>query len=57
MPVNARKGGWYAEEELQVLLGELADSYRPSLVDRLWPLVLIATSILNTRKPKFMPQR
>ena len=35
------RGSWYSEEELQSMLKDLADSYRPTLFERLWPLSLI----------------
>jgi imidazolonepropionase-like amidohydrolase len=33
-------GRWWSEENLQGMLAELAASYRPTLLDRLWPLLL-----------------
>ena len=38
------RGRWLTEEQLQSMLEGLVDSYIPSLVDRLWPLSLIAAA-------------
>ena len=32
-------GRWFSEEQLQSLLNGLVESYRPTLIDRLWPLL------------------
>ena len=39
------RGRWLTEEQLQSMLDGLVKSYQPNLVERLWPLGLIATSI------------
>lgn len=44
------RGRWYSEEELQTMLAGLADSYKPSLADRLWPFLLVAVAILRILK-------
>jgi imidazolonepropionase-like amidohydrolase len=50
---NARKrvgvmlrGNWLPEPELQKLLGELMDSYTPTIYERVWPLGLIALPVI-----------
>ena len=35
------RGQWFSEEELQSLLNGLVKSYRPTLFDRLWPLLIV----------------
>jgi len=42
-----------ADEQLQSMLAGLADSYKPNLVERLWPLALSALAtylIIHSRK-------
>jgi hypothetical protein len=39
------RGRWLAEEQLQSMLDSLAESYRPQLLDRVWPLILIGLGI------------
>jgi len=39
------RGRWLTEEQLQSMLNELVESYKPNLVERIWPLGLIAFSI------------
>jgi len=39
------RGRWLTETQLQSMLDELVESYQPNLVERLWPLGLIAVSI------------
>ncbi len=34
-------GRWFSEEQLQSLLNGLVESYRPTLFDRLWPLLFV----------------
>ena len=41
-------GRWLPEEQLQSMLAGLVESYKPSLLDRVWPLALIAAAILIT---------
>ena len=36
------RGRWFPEAELQAMLAGLAASYEPGLLDRLWPLAIIA---------------
>jgi hypothetical protein len=38
------RGHWLSEGQLQSMLDGLVNSYKPSLVDRLWPLSLIAAA-------------
>ena len=38
------RGRWTAEEGMQSILDELANSYKPNLTERLWPLSLIAVA-------------
>jgi imidazolonepropionase-like amidohydrolase len=37
-------GRWLPEDQLQSMLAGLQDSFRPSLVDRIWPLIFIAAA-------------
>jgi imidazolonepropionase-like amidohydrolase len=39
------RGRWLAEEELQSMLEGLVESYKPSLIERLCPLLLIALAV------------
>ena len=39
------RGQWLPESQLQEMLGELAASYTPTLIERIWPLTLIALGI------------
>ena len=39
------RGRWWTNEQLQSMLDGLVESYSPGLVDRLWPLALIAAAI------------
>ena len=39
------QGRWLAEEELQTMLADLANSYRPSLVGRLWLLGILGFAL------------
>ena len=39
------RGRWMAEEQLQTMLDGLVESYKPKLVERLWPISLIAVAI------------
>ena len=39
------RGRWLAEERLQSMLDELVESYKPSLIERLCPLLLIAFAV------------
>jgi hypothetical protein len=39
------RGRWLTEEQLQSMLDGLVESYKPNLVERLWPISLIAISI------------
>lgn len=38
-------GRWLPQEQLGSLLDGLAESYRPNLLERIWPLVLIGLGI------------
>jgi imidazolonepropionase-like amidohydrolase len=38
-------GRWMAEDELQAMLDGLVESYRPNLLERIWPLILIGAGI------------
>ncbi|MGB8983219.1 MAG: amidohydrolase family protein [Anaerolineales bacterium] len=49
------RGRWYGSDELQSMLAALADSYQPSLPERLWPLILIVSALPRIWKQKFMP--
>ena len=44
------RGRWYGSDELQSMLDELADSYRPALLERLWPLALVVTAMMKILK-------
>jgi imidazolonepropionase-like amidohydrolase len=44
------RGRWYGKDELESMLGELADSYQPTLFDRLWPLILVILAALRIWK-------
>jgi imidazolonepropionase-like amidohydrolase len=47
------RGRWMAEEQLQSMLEGLANSYKPNLVERIWPLSLIvAAGYLIIRKAR-----
>ena len=46
-------GRWWPEEELQGMLAELAASYEPTLLDRLWPLLLPAAAVVLVIKKWF----
>ncbi len=39
------RGRWLSEAQLQSMLDALVESYKPSLVERLWPLGLLALAI------------
>jgi imidazolonepropionase-like amidohydrolase len=39
------RGRWMAEDELQAVLDRLAESYKPNLLERVWPLVLVGLGI------------
>jgi hypothetical protein len=39
------RGYWLPEAQLRHVLGELMDSYAPSLVERVWPISLIALGV------------
>ncbi len=39
------RGRWFSETELQSMLDGLAASYRPNLLERLWPFVLIGAAV------------
>lgn len=39
------RGRWLTEDQLQAMLDGLVGSYRPNLLERIWPLGLIALSI------------
>lgn len=39
------RGRWLTDEQLRSMLDGLADSYKPNLVERIWPLSLIVLSI------------
>lgn len=38
-------GRWLSEEQIQSVLAALLESYRPGLIDRFWPLIVIAGAI------------
>lgn len=40
------RGRWFTEAELQEMLEELTESYRPRWFDRLWPLGLVAAAAI-----------
>ena len=40
------RGRWLTEAQLQSMLDGLVESYKPSLLDRVWPFALIATVII-----------
>ncbi|MFQ5858732.1 MAG: amidohydrolase family protein [Anaerolineae bacterium] len=39
------RGYWLPEAQLREMLDELADSYTPTLIDRVWPISLIALAV------------
>jgi imidazolonepropionase-like amidohydrolase len=39
------RGRWLAQAQLQSMLDSLAGSYRPHLLERVWPLILIGVGI------------
>jgi imidazolonepropionase-like amidohydrolase len=39
------RGRWLAEDQLQAMLAGLAESFKPTLLERLWPLGLIGIAI------------
>ena len=39
------RGRWLTDEQLRSMLDGLAESYKPDLVERIWPLVLIGLAI------------
>jgi len=39
------RGRWLTEDQLQSMLDGLVESYKPSLFERLWPLVLIGLAV------------
>lgn len=39
------RGRWLTEEQLQSMLDGLAESYKPNLVERVWPLLLVGLAI------------
>lgn len=39
------RGHWFTENDLQTMVAELLQSYSPSLLDRIWPLGLIALGL------------
>lgn len=44
------RGRWYDDRQLQSMLDQLVDSYQPSLLERLLPVVLIALALLRKRR-------
>jgi imidazolonepropionase-like amidohydrolase len=48
------RGRWYGRDELQAMLESLANSYKPTLLERLWPLLLLGAALLFIWKQKFM---
>jgi len=49
------RGRWLTEEQLQSTLAGLVESYKPNLVERLWPLGLIALSIYMIVRKRYQP--
>ena len=39
------RGRWLTENQLQAMLAALAQSYRPGLVERVWPLLLVGAAV------------
>lgn len=39
------RGHWLTEEQLHSMLDELVESYKPNLIERIWPLVLVGLAI------------
>jgi hypothetical protein len=39
------RGRWLAEDQLQSMLTGLVESYKPTLLERIWPLSLIVIGI------------
>jgi len=39
------RGRWLTNEQLQSMLDGLVESYKPSLIERLWPLVLVGLAL------------
>ena len=49
------RGRWRTEQQLQSMLDGLVESYQPNLVERLWPLGLIALSIYMIVRKRRQP--
>ncbi len=39
------RGRWLSEDQLQEMLASLAASYKPGIVDRVWPLILVGVAL------------
>jgi hypothetical protein len=39
-------GRWFSENDLQSMLADLADSYRPTQLERIWPLSIIGFAVV-----------
>ncbi|MFT3893623.1 MAG: amidohydrolase family protein [Anaerolineales bacterium] len=44
------RGHWYGSDELETMLDELAGSYKPTLFERLGPLILVISAVLKIWK-------
>jgi imidazolonepropionase-like amidohydrolase len=51
------RGLWMAEDELQAVLEGLAESYKPNLLERVWPLILISLGIYLIWRRKSKPRK
>ncbi len=41
------RGRWLPQSQLDQMLSELTDSYRPSLIERVWPLLLVGLGVFG----------
>ena len=39
------RGRWLSDDQLQEMLASLAASYKPGILDRIWPLILVGLAI------------
>ena len=51
------RGRWLTEAQLQSMLNGLADSFRPSLLERLWPLSFIIAAVYMAVQKTHTPAR
>ena len=49
------RGRWMTEEQLQSMLNELVESYKPNWIERIWPLVLVGLAVYSlVRKTHYL---